>query len=63
MQKEIVLEESETPEGVVVQLVRLPDGREQQRRFRYTCPICGKLDKKRPFSTSPLGCLRSDCEH
>ncbi len=37
---ETVLEQSEKLDGTIVQLVRLDDGQEVKREFRYYCQTC-----------------------
>lgn len=58
---ERVLEQSEKLDGTIVQTVRLADGAEVQREYRYTCSICGAVDNERPFPTSALSCMRRGC--
>ena len=38
---ETILEESEKPNGAIVQTVRREDGSEYRRQHAYTCGICG----------------------
>lgn len=59
---EMVLEQSEKLDGTIVQTVRLADGSEVQREYRYTCSICGAVDNERPFPKSALSCLRRGCK-
>lgn len=57
-----ILERSEKPDGTIVDLVRLADGSEVKREYRYTCSICGAVDNEHPFpSGSVLSCLRRGC--
>lgn len=59
---ETVLEQSEKLDGTIVQTVRLDDGREVQREYRYTCSICGAVDNDHPFPTSAISCMRRGCK-
>lgn len=59
---EMILEQSEKLDGTIVQTVRLDDGSEVLREYRYTCSICGAFDNERPFPKSALSCMRRGCK-
>lgn len=58
---ETVLEQSEKPDGTIVQTICLDDGTEVVREYRYYCSICGAVDNERPFPTSAISCMRRGC--
>jgi hypothetical protein len=57
---ETILEESEKPNGTIVQLVRRADGSEYRREYAYTCGICGAPGDT-PFPQWAISCMRRDC--
>jgi hypothetical protein len=58
---EQILEQSEKRNGTIVQTIRLDDGSEVVREYRYYCSICGAVDNDRPFPTSAISCMRKGC--
>lgn len=59
---EMILEQSEKLDGTIVQTVRLADGSEVRREYRYICSICGAVDNEHPFPRSALSCMRRGCK-
>jgi hypothetical protein len=57
---EQILEESEKPDGTLVQTVRREDGSEYQREYKYTCAICGAPGDS-PFPQWAISCMRRGC--
>jgi len=57
---ERILEESQRPDGMVMQTRRKSDGTEYVAEAPYVCTVCG-AHSNRPFSDSALSCFREEC--
>ena len=60
MSSHTVIEQSEKPDGTIVQTWKMADGSEVQREFSYRCSICGQVGTE-PFPKWAISCLRDDC--